>query len=124
VIGAPQLIPAVIPLIVLLPILVPAAVAVGVAIGTVWQKHKTDKREAWWKRVQWAMEAASTPGVEYELRRSMGLAMLNALLDERAATPEDQALILAVADNVLEGTSGRRELDFWDSVLKEVDGDE
>jgi Flp pilus assembly pilin Flp len=111
----------VVPLVVLLPVLITAAVTLGVALGTIWQKNRTDTREAWWKRTQWAMEAASAPGAENELRRTMGLTVLSALADEKAATAVDQAMMLAIADKLLEAAPQRRELDFWDSVLKEVD---
>ncbi|MFD3405379.1 hypothetical protein ACFWUU_32145 [Kribbella sp. NPDC058693] len=121
--GVAQLIPSVAVVALLLPLLVPGAVAVGIAIGTIWQKNRADKRDAWWKRVQWAVEAATTPGPEYETRRAAGVTALNTLVDE-AATEADEKLVLAIADELLEAAPSVPELDFWDSVLKEDDADE
>lgn len=54
--------------------------------GTVRQKARSDDRNAWWSRVQWAMDAALS---DDEQRRSTGLAALEQMQDSRLADSQD-----------------------------------
>src|SRR3954447_19759911 len=78
-----------------------AAVALLVGVGTVWQKWRSDRRDAWWKRAQWAIDKSLSrrPRVQ-----SIGLLSMEIFSRDRAVTDLDvRVLKLAVqrAKNVL-----------------------
>lgn len=62
------------------------------------QKRLADARSEWWKRTQWALEAAAS---KTEPMYSYGTGMLDLLAQSDLAGPEDKALL----DAVWEGTS-------------------
>lgn len=72
-----------------------AAVALVIGVMTIRQKSHTDRREQWWKRVQWALDKA-TSGSESE--QGVALAALTALLEDDTATPADATMLLATVD--------------------------
>jgi hypothetical protein len=75
-----------------------AAILALVGVGlTVLQKNHIDRRDAWWKRVQWALDALDGP----EEQRRIGIALLGRLAFEKRVSTEDRALIEGVITSVL-----------------------
>jgi hypothetical protein len=79
------------------PVLAAIVVLVGVLL-TIRQKERTDRKEQWWKRVQWAADAVASAD---ELRRCVGMSALTALIvaAERIETA-DAGLLQAIIDQV------------------------
>lgn len=81
-------------------------VVASIIIAT--RHDRTARREQWWARLTWAAEkAVSGKGREPEL----GLEVLLHLLDDAEATPQDNAMALAVAAIIMENVEkkpGRR----------------
>jgi bisphosphoglycerate-independent phosphoglycerate mutase (AlkP superfamily) len=79
--------------------LIVAAIAlIGTAI-TVIQKRYTDRRDAWWDRTQWALKCVVTN--QDDVKRTVGLTMLEALQSSSMAADHDRKMIEDVADAVL-----------------------
>ncbi len=76
--------------------------------GTVRQKTLADNRNAWWSRVQWAIDAALS---DNEQRRATGMAAIEQMQDSELATVSDQALLAAMANAVVDETLDILELD-------------
>ena len=70
----------------------------GVVLGVA-QKWRSDRREHWWKRTQWALEQLEK-GPE---ARTLGLIVLERQLDSRLANEEDFRMANDIADIVLAG---------------------
>ena len=81
--------------------LIPLAAALLVLIGvllTVRQRDRADRKDQWWKRVEWAAEAVASAD---ERRRCMGMSMLTALVGASVAVePDDIGLLQAIIDQV------------------------
>jgi hypothetical protein len=77
-----------------------ASVALLVGAATVSQKSAADKRDQWWKRTQWALDMSSD--ADNDAAQSVGLATLQALLEEEEATPADAALLRRAMSSLLE----------------------
>jgi hypothetical protein len=65
------------------------------------QKTEADNRNAWWSRVQWAIDAALS---DDEQRRATGMAAIEQMQDSELATDADQELLAAMANAVLDET--------------------
>jgi hypothetical protein len=76
--------------------------------GTLRQRTLADNRNAWWSRVQWAIDAAIS---DVEQRRATGLAAIEEMQDSELATMADQALLAAMADAVVDKTLDILEVD-------------
>lgn len=72
------------------------------------QKTEADNRNAWWNRVQWAIDAALS---DDEQRRATGMAAIEQMQDSELATIADQELLAAMAYAVLEETLEALEVD-------------
>ncbi|MCY1676684.1 hypothetical protein OVA06_18600 [Pseudarthrobacter sp. SL88] len=71
------------------------------------QRDRADRRDQWWKRAQWAIDAA-LDGRDPQ-RRLAGLKVLVQLIGSDLATPEDADLMSALAVGIRdEEGSGRR----------------
>jgi hypothetical protein len=82
-----------------------AAVALMIGVITIRQKSLTDRREQWWKRVQWALDNA-TSGNDSE--QGVAFAALTTLLKDETATTADAKMLLAAVDalGLLQGLVG------------------
>lgn len=69
---------------------VAALVALVVGIVTIAQKNRADRRDQWWKRTQWALDAALD---DDENRAAVGLAALTYLGERRLAKKDESALL-------------------------------
>lgn len=69
---------------------VAALVALVVGIVTIAQKNRADRRDQWWKRTQWALDAALD---DDENRAAVGLAALTYLGESRLAKKDESALL-------------------------------
>lgn len=69
--------------------------------GTIQQKSLADNRNAWWNRVQWAIDAALS---DDEQRRATGMAAIEQMQDSELATVADQALLAAMANAIVDET--------------------
>jgi hypothetical protein len=69
--------------------------------GTIQQKTLADNRNAWWNRVQWAIDAALS---DDEQRRATGMAAIEEMQDSELATAADQALLAAMANAIVDET--------------------
>ena len=81
--------------------LIPLAAAILVLVGvlfTIRQRDRADRKEQWWKRVEWAAAAVAS---DEERRRCMGMSMLTALVAASVAVdPDDARLLQAIIDQV------------------------
>ena len=81
-----------------------ASVAVVLAAATLLLRLYFDARDAWWKRVQWAVDKALG---ETEVSRLTGLAALNELgQDELLMRRRDKELLGATLEAVINGLVG------------------
>jgi hypothetical protein len=79
--------------------LIVAAVAfLGVRLGVA-QKWRSDRREHWWSRTQWALEQLSLG----EERRIIELLVLASQLTSSIAADDDRALVFGIASMVRDG---------------------
>jgi hypothetical protein len=69
--------------------------------GTIRQKTLADNRNAWWSRVQWAIDAALS---DDEQRRATGMAAIEQMQDSELATDADQSLLAAMANAIVDET--------------------
>jgi hypothetical protein len=69
--------------------------------GTIRQKTLADNRNAWWSRVQWAIDAALS---DDEQRRATGMAAIEQMQDSELATEADQSLLVAMANAIVDET--------------------
>lgn len=69
--------------------------------GTIRQKTLADNRNAWWSRVQWAIDAALSND---EQRRATGMVAIEEMQDSELATVTDQALLAAMANAIVDET--------------------
>jgi hypothetical protein len=76
--------------------------------GTIRQKTLADNRNAWWSRVQWAIDAALS---DDEQRRATGMAAIEEMQDSELATVADQALLAAMANAIVDETLEELETD-------------
>lgn len=81
--------------------LVAAIVAFVAYRGTVKQKRDADNRNAWWSRVQWAIDASLS---DDEQTRATGMAAVAEMQDSEWATDADQALLKVMAAAVRDET--------------------
>jgi hypothetical protein len=77
---------------------VAAFVVLGGAVLTIWQKSRTDRRELWWTRVQWAADKSVDPDPG---SRDIGAAALASLAAEKVKHAGDRNLLGAIANNEL-----------------------
>jgi hypothetical protein len=81
----------------LVPVVAATLVLLGVLL-TIRQKNRTDRKEQWWKRVQWAADAVASSD---DRRRCLGMSMLIALIDSSPVVERDDARLLqAIIDQV------------------------
>jgi hypothetical protein len=65
---------------------------------TIRQKDRADRKEQWWKRVQWSADAVASVD---EARRCIGLSALTALISATTAIEDDDVgLLQAIIDQV------------------------
>jgi hypothetical protein len=83
------------------------AVLAVAAIGTLLSRVYYDKKDAWWKRAQWAIDKATGPDVS-DAERKIGLDTMGVLIDERF-TPRADIRILADAIDLVAEQAERRE---------------
>lgn len=69
--------------------------------GTIRQKTLAENRNAWWNRVQWAIDAALS---DDEQRRATGMAAIEQMQNSELATVADQELLAAMANAVVDET--------------------
>lgn len=67
-----------------------AAVIAGVAL---WQKAKSDRRQAWWERLKWATDTALSKDPQ---ANRVGIEAVKAVQQVRRVHPDDQLLLEAV----------------------------
>jgi hypothetical protein len=91
----------------LLGVLVTQVVAYWNARTATLQKERADRRDAWWKRAQWAMERCYDSD---QLARAVGTTALQRLGRSPLATADDQRMLRDVAVVILnanlQGSSG------------------
>jgi hypothetical protein len=81
----------------LIPVVAAALILVGVLL-TIRQKERTDQKDQWWKRVQWAADAMAS---DEEKRRLIGISALTALISVADTIGEgDAGLLRAIIDQV------------------------
>jgi hypothetical protein len=79
------------------PILAAAVVLAGVLL-TIRQKERTDRKEQWWRRIQWAADAVASSD---ERRRCIGMSALTALIfSADFIESADADLLQAIVDQV------------------------
>lgn len=84
-----------------------AAVAFAIGLATVAQKWRADRRDQWWKRAQWSLEAAIATGDDNADRRRVGQSAITYLGRSSGLRARDDILFLRAAvpsDTVLEVT--------------------
>ena len=69
--------------------------------GTLKQKRDADNRNAWWNRVQWAIDASLS---NEDQTRATGMAAIVEMQDSEWATSADQNLLLVMATAVRDET--------------------
>lgn len=74
---------------------------VAVAVFTFRQKLNSDNREAWWKRVEWAIESALSEE-QHEQRRAAGTAAILDLKFSKLAKKVDRKFLEAIASAILD----------------------
>lgn len=86
-----------------IPLLVAVVALVGVAAGT-WQKAINDRREAWWKRAQWAMERLEpeehTPNTLVAERRAIAVESIAYCSTSRLARRDEYEYFLEVFSKI------------------------
>lgn len=76
-----------------------SAVGLGfVGFLTLWQKLRTDRRDQWWKRAQWAVDLALT---DDERTQIVGWAAIARLVESDEATRRDDLFLRQVVDAAL-----------------------
>ena len=80
-------------------LIVAGAALLGTAV-TVVQKRFSDRRDAWWERVQWALERILAQDSD-DTNHTVALVMLAALQGSRLATAEERDMLEQVADALL-----------------------
>lgn len=69
-----------------------AVVALIVGLATLWQRNRTDKRDQWWKRAQWALDLTLD---EDPIRQAVGLRALQYLANSKLAGRDEAAMLEA-----------------------------
>jgi len=69
-----------------------AAVALIVGVSTIRQKSHNDRREQWWKRVQWALDKATS---DSDAEQGVAFAALTEMLKDDTATRADATMLVA-----------------------------
>jgi len=82
------------------PPVVAASLALIGVMCTLWQKWRNDRRDAWWKRVEWALDKA-TDSDSRESVRCIGLVAVRHLQDSSLATTTDRMMLDQIADEIL-----------------------
>lgn len=72
--------------------LIAAFIVGGVALAALLQKYRSDNRAEWWRRSEWALDAATSGDEE---RQYAGLAVLEILGQSKLAGPEEFKIIEA-----------------------------
>lgn len=82
-----------------------ALIVAGIALlgtaATVIQKLRTDRRDAWWGRTQWALERIIAAQDPDETERTIGLVLLITLQASHLASNEERKMLEQVADAIL-----------------------
>lgn len=86
--------------------LIAAIVAALIAGAALWQKHRSDNRAEWWRRAQWALDAAVDDSNRE--KQDIGLAVLQ-LLNTSDLAGQEEAQIL--------GEAWKRPLQEGESIL-------
>jgi hypothetical protein len=75
-----------------------AAIAAGIAIATIIQKRTADNRNAWWQRLQWAIDRATDADPDKRLAQMVSLDVLDVIAESSLKTKEDIDLARAIQD--------------------------
>ncbi len=88
-----------------IPVVAPTGVffVALVAYKAYRQRLQTDKRDQWWKRAQWAIDAALDSNEQVQFT---GLQVLTNLKTDSLATPEDVAIFDSIAEDIQEEVEG------------------
>lgn len=81
-------------------LIVAGTVLLGTAV-TVVQKRRTDRRDAWWGRTQWALERILALQNPDDTSRTIGLIMLTRLQSSTLASNEERKMLGDVASGIL-----------------------
>jgi hypothetical protein len=81
------------------PVIAASVGLIGVLV-TLTQKWRNDRRDAWWKRTQWALDKATAQEAD-ESTRVIGLTALRYLQVSSLATDADREMLDEVADEIL-----------------------
>jgi hypothetical protein len=71
-----------------------AAAALVIGFGTIRQKWRTDQRDAWWKRTQWAIDKSLSAN---PVEREIGARAIGILVNQRLGVPNSDAALLQPA---------------------------
>ena len=74
--------------------LIVAAVALLVGGATIAQKWRNDRRDAWWKRAQWAIDKSLSAE---RVDRQIGAEAMGVLVQERFAVSKSDVRVLKIA---------------------------
>jgi hypothetical protein len=77
-----------------------ALIAVTGVLITLSQKWRNDRRDAWWKRTQWALDKLIEPDAS-ESTKAIGLIALTYLVATPLATDSDRRMLSDIADEIL-----------------------
>jgi len=81
--------------------LIVAGIALVGTAATVIQKRRTDRRDAWWGRAQWALEHIIAAQGPDDTERTIGLVLLISLQSSHLASDEERKMLEEVADAIL-----------------------
>lgn len=84
--------------------LIAGLTAAAIAYRTYRHRRTQDRKEEWWRRTQWASDHAMS---DDELRRTVGITVLAQQAASALADTEDQQVLDAVADHVLQARAAR-----------------
>jgi hypothetical protein len=84
-----------------------AVVAAVVGLGTLQERSRSDRRDQWWQRVQWALDRA-LDGQDQDVATA-GISMLEVLARSPHTDADDARMLEAAWEPVLERTRRRRE---------------
>jgi hypothetical protein len=87
--------------------LLAAIIAALIAGAALWQKRRADNRAEWWRRAQWALEAAVDDNTE---KQDVGLAVLEVLNTSKLAGPEEAQIIAEAWKRPLQDGEGLLDL--------------
>lgn len=84
-----------------------ALIAALIAGAALWQKRTADNRAEWWRRAQWALDAALDDKPE---RQDVGLAVLETLNTSKLAGAEEAQILAEAWKKPLEEGEGLLDL--------------